>query len=99
MCIFGLDTIWCVGAAIVIVGGAIVGAIIYKAKKIAEPHPVTTESFRAAGVAICSRLHDSGSGEWETCVAQVNAEAARALLNNEKFDTSKVISIPTNEWP
>ena len=99
MCIFGLDTIWCVGAAIVIVGGAIVGAIIYKAKKIAEPHPVTTESFRAAGVVICSRLYDSTGAQWETCIGQVNAEAARALAAQEKFDTSNVTSIPASEWP
>ncbi|MCV0400417.1 MAG: hypothetical protein K5777_00335 [Nitrosopumilus sp.] len=98
MCIFGLDTIWCVGAAIVVGVGIVAGAIIYKAKKIAEPHPATTESFRAAGVAICTRLYTSGA-QWETCVGQVNAEAARALANQEQFDTSNVSSIPTSEWP
>ena len=99
VCIFGLDTLWCVGAAVVIVIGVVAAVIINKAKDVGESHPGTIVTFKAAGIAICTRLHGPSGTAWSTCVKEVNAEADRATLAGEAFDTSNVPSIPPNEWP
>lgn len=78
---------------------AAIAALIRAIYKFGESHPVTTESFRTAGIALCEKLHGGNSQAYAACAAEVMAEAARALATQSRFDTGNVPSIPPGNWP
>jgi hypothetical protein len=72
--------------------------VIRSIEERGRSHPATTESFKAAGMALCEELH-GGTPMWATCVNQVLTEWARALGNQDAFNTGAVPSIPPARWP
>ena len=65
----------------------------------ADGHIVAVESFKVAGINLCTTTYGGGSPEWLECFGEVMAEYARALAAGDGFDTGNIGSIPTSAWP
>ena len=79
------------------IGILIVFAVLDYINSTAKKSPITVDSFRVAGLALCVEIHTSPA--LENCIAQVQAEWSAATAGQRGFDISNVPSIPAGRWP